>query len=152
MVSSLWDILSTWSSVCDSSKRRVIATKTTHVHHLRSPESLQQSPQTSNVVHSCPLLAVQTTLCLIHMLHNKIEGQVKHQGVLLKPFPITIGLKQGCVGADTLPSVPWHHDQQALVLTSNTNSTVDSSTSPNFVLAQKVPSPARENFSMLMTI
>ena len=39
---------------------------------------------------------------LIQALHDSMVGQVSHQGNISEEFPITNGLKQGCVLAPTL--------------------------------------------------
>jgi len=44
-------------------------------------------------------------ITLIRALHDRMVGRVCHQSILSEPFPITGGLKQGCVLAPTCSSL-----------------------------------------------
>ena len=44
-------------------------------------------------------------LTILRQLHEGQQGQVKHNGSLLDSFPISNGVKQGCVLAPTLFSI-----------------------------------------------
>ena len=44
-------------------------------------------------------------LIILRQLHEGQQGQVKHNGSLLDSFPISNGVKQGCVLAPTLFSI-----------------------------------------------
>ena len=49
----------------------------------------------------CPIFFLQ----MVNQLHEKQHGQIRLNGDLLKLFPITIGVKQGCVLAPILFSI-----------------------------------------------
>ena len=44
-------------------------------------------------------------LTILHQIHEGQQGQVKHDGSLSDSFPISNGIKQGCILAQTLFSI-----------------------------------------------